>query len=804
MRSLLVCIFIFFVSPAIFAQQTISGKVISRETGSPIPFANVEISKSHTLTNIKGEFQLENSQTQTRLSISYPGHQSIQVDIVPQVNYYLIELPALSLRGKRNFRKDDPANDIIKKAIAGKEFNDPGRALASYTHKSYNKLVVDKQKPTNLKGREFLSEKVSQHLYLAPTSKKELISGINTPGFEDPVYEVLTLNIEPHSLYGENYPIYGTNYAGPLGTKAFKNYHYKILDTVITKGRPGYMIYFKPKRPKAVAGWEGVIFLDTVSFAIQRSKTQLGGPIEIEIDEDFEYFEEENIWFPVTQRVILKPGTGGENISVFGGSISLGTVQRTSSIFNLVLAPGQIEKDLALTSVSTNYEIALNDTVEIEKYSPSIKVLNEANDQSVNFWEINRRQPFTVEDELTAGRVENALLKGNILRKIEVLNAISQGFFPVGFVDLDLSKFVNYNNYEGFRMGAGGQTNEGFSRKFRLDGYLAYGNKDHAWKYGVGGGALLHQRSGTWWNVNYSRDIREIAGYDYLKGVNEFSILEPRFANITYHYAYKTIKSSLERRLTPRLDSELQFSYSDISQLRAYQFLNDGKIYREYIITEAKLGFLWRPFSKFISTPQFHSIYENKYPVITGQITQGLAGVLNGDFNFTKLGLKAEYEINRQDRSVTQVTLVGNYAVGDLPLTHAFHAFPNNPEKPEILDRFSVAGKISFETMYFNEFFSDRQAAVHIRHQLRPFRITDNINPEFALISRHVIGNFNNIEAHQNIEFSTLEHGFSEVGLELNQIFLGIGLSTAYRYGAYHLPTFKENFSFKFTFNLKI
>ncbi|HSP82832.1 MAG TPA: DUF5686 family protein, partial [Gillisia sp.] len=535
-----------------------------------------------------------------------------------------------------------------------------------------------------------------------------------------------------------------------------------------------------------------------------RSKTQLGGPIEIEIDEDFEYFETENIWFPVTQRVILKPGTGGEDISIFGGSISLGTVQRTSSIFNLVLAPGQIEKDLALTSISTNYEIALNDTVEIEKYSPSIKVLDEANEQSVNFWEINRKQPFTVEDELTAGRVENALLKGNILRKIEVLNAISQGFFPVGFVDFDLSKFVNYNNYEGFRMGAGGQTNEDFSRKFRLDGYLAYGNKDREWKYGVGGGALLHQRSDTWWNVNYSRDIREIAGYDYLKGVNEFSILEPRFANITYHYAYKTIKSSLERRLTPQLDSELQFSHNDISQLREYQFLNEGKIYREYIITEAKLGFLWRPFSKFISTPHFHSIYENKYPVITGQITQGLAGVLNGDFNFTKLGLKAEYEINRQDRSVTQVTLVGNYAVGDLPLTHAFHAFPNNPEKPEILERFSVAGKISFETMYFNEFFSDRQAAVHIRHQLRPFRITDNINPEFALISRHVIGNFNNVEAHQNIEFNTLEHGFSEVGLELNQIFLGIGLSTAYRYGAYHLPTFKENFSFKFTFNLKI
>ena len=806
MRSLLVWIFLFIASPAIFGQQSITGKVVNRETGIPIPFANVELSKEiNTITNIKGEFLLESPGQLTLLSISYPGYQSIQVKIDPSVNNYLIALPAGGTFTEESmFIKGAPVNEIIKKAIERKEFNDPELSLTSYRHKSYNKVVIDKQTSTTLRGRDFLSERVSQHLYRAPSLKKEFVSGINTAGFEDPVYEVLTLNTEPHSLYGENYPVYGTNYAGPLGSKAFKNYNYKILDTVITKGRPGYMIYFKPRRPKAVAGWEGVIYLDTVSFAVQRSKTQLAGPIEIEIDEDFEYFEAEEIWFPVTQRVILKPGTGGEDISIFGGSISLGTVQRKSSIFNIALSPGQIEKDLALTSVTTNYEIVLNEEVEIEKYSASIKVLDEAHQQSVNFWEINRRQPYTVEDELTAGRVENALLTGNVLRKIEILNAISKGFYPVGFFDFDLSKFVNYNNYEGFRMGAGGQTNESFSRKFRLDGYLAYGNKDRAWKYGFGGGALLHQRSGTWWNVNYSQDIREIAGYDYLKGVNEFSILEPRFANITYHYAYNTIKSSLERRLTPRLDSELQFSHSDISQLREYQFLNDGKIYRDYIITEAKLGFLWRPFSKFISTPHFHKIYENKYPVITGQISQGLAGVLNGDFNFTKLGLKAEYEIKRQDRSVTQITMVGNYAAGELPLTHAFHAFPNNPEKPEILDRFSVAGKISFETMYFNEFFSDRQAAVHIRHQLRPFRISDNINPEFALISRHVIGDFKNVAAHQNIEFNTLKHGFSEAGLELNQIFLGVGISTAYRYGAYHLPTFKENFSFKFTFNLKI
>ncbi len=807
MRSLSVWLLFLLACPVMIAQHTITGKVISRETQSPLPFAKVNLSQEiHTLTNIKGEFILETPTLSSTLYISYPGFLTREVRVHPSTIYYYIELSAhRSKAGQLKYGSETAVNEIIKKAIAHKGINDPELSLDSYSYSSYNKLIVDKQHPaTSGNGRNFLSERVSKHAFRGPTFKKEIVTGINTAGFEDPVAHVLTLNVEPHSLYKDDYPIYGTRYAGPLGKKALRNYDYKILDTVNTGGRPGYMIYFKPKRPRVVAGWEGILFLDTVSFAIQRSKTQLAGSIEIEIDEDFEYFEEKKIWFPVTQRVILRPGTGGRDISIFGGSISLGTVQRKSSILNIVLAPGKIENDLALTSVTSIYDIDLKDQVDIEKRSASIIVLDEAYDQSVNFWETNRKQPYTPEDELTAGRVEKAVSIGNINRKREVLNAISQGFYPVDFWNFDLSNFVNYNNYEGLRLGAGGETNEKFSRRFRLDGYLVYGFKDRDWKYSVGGGVLLHQRSGTWWNVDYTQDIREVAGHDYLKGVREFSILEPRLANISYYYAFNSIQTSLEHRFTPRLEAELQFSRSDISQLREYAFFSDGSLYRDYTITEAKLGFLWRPFSKFLSTPHFHKIYDKKYPVITGQISQGFSGVLNGNFNFTKLGLKAEYEINREDRSITQITLEGNYGLGELPLTHAFHAFPNNPNKAELLERFSVAGKISFETMYFDEFFSDRQAAVHIRHQLRPFRITDNINPEFALISRHVIGNFKNTGAHRNIEFNTLEHVYNEVGLELNQIFLGLGISTAYRYGAYHLPSFKENFSLKFTLNLKI
>lgn len=818
MRSLLLIALFIISSPLLFAQSQISGKVIAGESGKPLPFALVSTASDTTLTNISGEFKLNTLEIPEKIIISYRNYRPIEFYPDTFQDYVIIKLdvldPALYDEGSNG-----DALQIITEALKKKDLNDPEKNLQSFAYKSYNKLIIDKQRDVqgniispyefdpvanDINSRSFLSEKVSHHLFKAPGLKQEEVTGLSTAGFEDPVYEVLELNIEPRSIYANDYYFFETSYAGPLGRKATANYNYKILDTVTTNGRAGYMIYFQPKRPNKVAGWEGVLFLDTITLAVQKAKMQLAAAINAEIDQDYTYLPDEDLWFPVKQSVKLKPGTEEKDISIFGGSISLGTVYRKPSILNTVLNTGQIEKDLILTSTTTNFDIGVNVPVETDIYTPSRKVLDEADQRSVNFWEGNRQEPFTKEDELTSLRVNRIIITRDILRKREILDAISIGYYPVGFWNFDLSNFIKYNTYEGFRVGLGGETNQKFSNTFRLNGYLVYGIKDEAFKYGLGSGVLLNRPTGTWFNVEYNQDIREVASQTYLKGVNEFSILEPRFANINFHYFFKNIQSGIEHRITPRLDTELVLGRSDISQTREYSFLHEGQSYSNYTITEAKFGFLWRPFAKFLSTPNSHTLYEKGYPVITGQISQAIAGALGGDFNFTRLSLKTEYQIDRQDKSVTQVTLEGNYGVGDLPLTHAFHALPNNPNKPEILSRFSVAGQISFETMYFNEFFSDRQATLHIRHQLRPINITSNIRPELVLISRHAIGDFRNPELHQNIEFNTLTHGYSEAGLELNKIFFGIGISTAYRYGAYHLPTFKENFSLKFTFQLKI
>ena len=196
--------------------------------------------------------------------------------------------------------------------------------------------------------------------------------------------------------------------------------------------------------------------------------------------------------------------------------------------------------------------------------------------------------------------------------------------------------------------------------------------------------------------------------------------------------------------------------------------------------------------------------YYDGLPKISAQITQGVRGIFDSDFSYTKFGLKLDYYLKRTNLSSTHILLDGSLAVGEVPLTHLYHSYPNNPTKGKILKRFSVAGRRSFETMYFGEFFSDKLTTLQVRHSLRRFNIAKKIKPELVLITRHALGDLENKDEHIGLVFNTLNQFYSESGFEINKIFLGFGLSFAYRYGYYSLPDFDDNLSFKFTFYLRL
>ncbi|MDC7994737.1 DUF5686 family protein [Altibacter sp. HG106] len=378
------------------------------------------------------------------------------------------------------------------------------------------------------------------------------------------------------------------------------------------------------------------------------------------------------------------------------------------------------------------------------------------------------------------------------------------GFFPISFFDVDLRYLVKYNNYEGLRLGVGGVTNEKLSDHFKFGGHFAYGFKDDDIKFSLGGSVRVRKESNTWINLYYIDDIREIGSFAYLTDARVYSVFEPRLVNVTQFYKHRTWQTNVQHEFTPRILSELRFGRSRIENIENYIFLNDGGIFRNYELSEVTASIRISPKRDFFTREDGLVEYFDGFPKISAQVTQGIKGITGSDFNYTKLGLKLDYYVKRTNLTSTNFLLEGDIAFGDTPLTHLFHAYPNSPTKDEILQRFSVAGRRSFETMYFGEFFSDRLATLQIKHSLRRFNISERFRPELVFITRHAWGDLNNPEQHLGIPFNTLEEFYSESGFELNKLLFGFGLSFAYRYGYYHLPDLEDNISFKFTFYLKL
>lgn len=390
------------------------------------------------------------------------------------------------------------------------------------------------------------------------------------------------------------------------------------------------------------------------------------------------------------------------------------------------------------------------------------------------------------------------------LNRAKKISPFHTGYYPLGFFDADLKYLVKYNNYEGLRLGFGGITNNRLSESLKISGYIARGFIDEKIKFSVGASAQLNKERNTWLNIFYIDDLMEMGASNFLTDARVYSIFEPRLINVTQFYKHRTWHTNIQHEFSPKFLSEFRLSKSYIKQTESYFYFNNGRIYNNYEVAEVTASIRYSPKTKSFTSEDGTTEYFDGLPKISAQVTQGIRGIFNSDFNYSKFVLKLDYLVKRENLSSTHILWEGSIATGETPLTHLFHAFPNNPTKGKIMKRFSVAGRRGFETMYFGEFFSDKLTTLQIRHNLRRFYISNKFKPELVLITRHALGNLKNKADHIGPVFNTLDKFYSESGLEINKILFGFGLSFAYRYGYYSLPDFDDNVSFKFTFYLKL
>lgn len=822
-------LFVFFYSLSLQAQYQLHGIVKDAETKKTLPFATVTTEQGFTsLSDVDGKFDFELPRAPETLTVSYVGYSAKTLSLFETKSFYTILLSPYTtelkevLLGNRHL-----ANTLVANVIAHKNDNNPQKKLKSFEFKSYNKLVVTanpdsivgkidtlyfepnsrekivkidssdyKFKKIISKQHLFLTEKVSQFQFEKPLLKETII-GTKMAGFKEPIYELLGFGLQSFSIYDDKYELFETKYKSPISKNALQEYRYEILDTTKIDNRAVIVVYFKNKI--STKGLEGLLYIDQKQFAIAKAVMRIRGVLDITGLHEFRYLPELALWFPDQKRFRIVKGKSKEPTAILGGRIEFaaenddGTAQKKNASDFTYLA-----------SEMHVYDLKVTNDVKIKKSSITIDVKANANQRDDAFWNGNRKDSIDTRSQRTYFVLDSVITKQKIEKKIKFGRKIINGYLPFGPFDFDLRYLLSYNNFEGFRFGLGGITNEQFSRKFRLEGYSAYGLKDETLKYNIGAAVRIGHFTNSWIGGSYTDDVREIASTSFATDKRVFKLYDPRPINISTFYNHRTWRGYIETKIIPKTESVWQLTHSEISPLFDYTFIYDGKSYRDFSMTTALFSIQWNPFSDLMQTPNGKIEYEKRFPRFTFQLTKSLPSFLGNDFNFGKIDARVEYEKKYLDGEKSEVLVQAGYGFGALPITHMYNTMPNNLTKDLLLQRFTIAGKNSFETMYFNEFFSSEYVMMQFKHGFKRVELFKKVKPSLVLVTRMVWGNMEYPERHIGIAYKTLDQGLFESGIELNQIYKGFGLTGFYRYGPNQLPRVEDNLAIKLSFVLDL
>lgn len=813
----------FFFTLSLQAQFRINGIVKDSETKKTLPFATITTEKVFsTISDVDGKFNLQLRMQPESLTVSYVGYESKTISLYETKSFFTIYLtPKRDVLKEVTISNVNPANAIIAKVIQQKDNNNPQKKLHSFQFKSYNKLLVTanpdsivgqidtvfvnemtKDKIAKIDSSDykfkkiidkqhlFLTEKVSQFQFQKPILK-ETILGTKMAGFKEPIYEFLGFGLQSFSVYDDKYELFETKYKSPISNNALKEYRFKILDSTSIDKRKVIVIYFKNRNKK---GLEGLLYIDPENHAVAKAVMRIRGVLDITGIHEFSYLQDEKVWFPISKDFRIVKGKSKEPTKMLGGRIEF-TAEDDDS---------ENKKDASdftyLSSEMQVFDLAVNTDLKIKKTSVAIEVKENANKKDDAFWNQNRTERLDARSERTYVVLDSVIDKKNIERKIKYGRKIINGYVPFGPFDFDLRYLLSYNNFEGFRVGVGGITNDRLSKTLRFEGYTAYGLKDETVKYNLGTAVRIGNFSNTWVGGSYTDDVREIASTTFATDKRVFKIYDPRPINISTFYNHKTWRGYIETKIIPKTETLWQVSHSEITPLFNYTFAYDDHLYRDFTMSTAMVSIQWNPFSDYMQTPNGKIEYEKRFPKFALQFTKSLPNFFANDFDFGKLDARIEYEKKYLNGMKSAVLLQGGYAFGALPLTHLYNTSPNNLTKDNLLQRITIAGKNSFETMYFNEFFSSEFVMLQLKHGFKRVEIFKNVKPSFVLVSRMAWGNLQHPERHIGIEYKTLNEGFFESGIELNQIYKGFGLTGFYRYGPNQLPRFEDNLAVKLSF----
>ncbi len=823
-RSLL--LFFIGITSFLYGQKTIKGQVIDFDTTIPIAFAKITHDKKTTFTDWEGKFSIEVSDFKKPLYVNYKGYYEKPAFATKNDSFFIIKLTQDLNKVSEEYYSQNKVNLIVKKVIDNKKHTQPERVLKSYEYSNYEYLQItanpdsisgeiDKIYKQTIFGKRIIKldstnykfKKLVEKSHVYQTEKvsliqhhkkhtKETVIATKMAGFKEPLYEFLGLKLISYSVYENPFELLEIPLQNPISNYGRKLYTYHLLDSLEIQHRKVYRIYFEPKKLQKNR-LRGLLYIDAENFSVAKAYYRIYGIVNVNATYTFDYIEKGSLWFPKKRKIIISKGSNSEDLNILGGTVKFRSSLEQS------LENNATDRTVVLIE-STPFDIKINESVRLKKDGIKIYVPQNSLKKPETYWHKIEKDTLDVRKIKTYSSLDSLIHSSNIERKIILGKKIIDGYLPFSLVDIDLRSIIKFNNFEGFRFGLGAVTNTKVSNHYKIAFYGAYGLKDAAFKYGITPSYLIDKENETWLSASYNDDLSEIGQTTFATDSKRFRVYDPRPFNISTFYNNRAATVSIESKMIPKTSTFFSVSQTKITPLFDYTFINNQKSFTNYSSTLMQFAIQWNPFSNFMQTPLGKIEIEKRHPKFSLQITQTIPHILANDFDFTKIDFKTYYEIPYLSGQKSSFLFQMGLAFGAIPLTQLYAIAPNNLNKDAILKRITFAGRNSFETMYYNEFFSDKYVSVQLKHTFNKINIGYKLNPEFTIVSRMAIGSVRNPQNHTGLPFSSLEKGFFESGIECNKLFKGFGLVIFYRYGNYQLSNFEDNIALKISYNLDL
>lgn len=768
---------------------------------------NIELGK----TNSKGIFMVPAEVNLVKIYFEGYEEKKLYVygrDLVVQLNPITVHLTSTEITND-----DSEAKRIIRSVIQNRKKNSLEN-LKSYEFKSYSKFLVTANKdsmpyimmPKNEndssyndvrrlldKSHLMLGERAMDHKFSQKLGEKNVVKATRISGTKIPLYEFVAMQPISYTFDEEKFNFFLREFVNPVSNSGLNEYRFRISDEETYEGKEIVVISFFPqKRIPNKPQIKGNVWIDKQKKAIAKFYAEnLSDTNVAELEVDWTNYRD--YWFPKQQRFRMD-----------GGAISYPSVKDT------VLADGTIrldtikKKEKVWLHLTTTFKDIVSpkefDAKEFRGYTNEIDLNSmENSDETL---EMYREDSLTEMEQNTYVKIDSIGEKYKMDRNIRLLRIIgSGGKYSIGKFDLDLTRLFDYNDFEGFRIGAGGATNYKLSDDFSLNGYVAYGFRDEKFKFG----------GGVDWFVNKPYSGKIFAGYEQdvePSGRNPIPLQNNylRFINGTltniyndYFFSYRKVKAGYQQDLFQNVTFSISGIYNEKTAEFAYQYLNNRPD-EKFLSFDTELALRWAPKDKNVRTPFGKVTISSGMPVFYLTLTQGW-NVFNADYTPTKLDFT--YLDNYQTfLGQTDVQVRTGAVFGETPIMNMFEGMGNAKRGDQIFKHFGVAGLNNFETMLPGEFYSDKYFMFHLSHKIAGFKFLNReVFPEF--IYRGLIGDMKNPSNHQNISFQTPDKYYQEAGLEFNQLIYGVfGIGTYYRFGTYAHDTFDQNFFLKLTLKL--